>query len=160
MKKLGLYQGKTALLDALDYQKAIKLTWSFDGRYVSHSTWDGKQKRSKKLYLHHFLLGNHKNLTIDHINGNPLDNRRSNLRICNYRQNGFNSKKAKNKSSNFKGVSWAKLRNKWLAHITTAPYKVSYIGYFEQEHHAAMAVDLWSKELYGEYANLNFNPIN
>ena len=54
---------------------------------------------------------------VDHINRNPLDNRRSNLRICTQQDNAKNKSKYKNNNSGFKGVYFLKTYYYWVAEI-------------------------------------------
>lgn len=93
---------------------------------------------------------------VDHINGNKLNNRRVNLRITDKLGNAWN-RKAVNKTSPFKGVSFCKTHKKWLSKITCD--KVSYsLGSFKDEYGAALAYDVAARELYGPFAWLNFHP--
>lgn len=95
-------------------------------------------------------------LVVDHINGNPLDNRRCNLRICTQSENSANKKMYNNKSSVYKGVSWYKTYNKWRCSIGFKRQLI-FIGYYDNEEDAAKAYDEKAKELFGEYALLNFS---
>lgn len=96
---------------------------------------------------------------VDHINSNPLDNRKSNLRIVTRQQNNWNASKTKVKnniktSSKYKGVYWAGNDNKWRVEITK-DCKRYRMGYFKNEEDAARAYNLKASELFGEYAKLN-----
>ena len=88
-------------------------------------------------------------MDVDHKNGDPLDNRRKNLRVCTHRQNCQGRRPNKNCLSKYKGVSWFK--GKWTAMINQ-----KYLGRFDNEINAAKAYDEKAKELYGEYAYINF----
>ncbi len=90
----------------------------------------------------------------DHINGDGLDNRRSNLRIASPSQNVMNQKKRTKTSSKFKGCYLEKSTNKWVARITVN-YKNIIIGRFKDELKASFAYDEKAKELFGEFAKLN-----
>ena len=68
---------------------------------------------------------------IDHINGNPSDNRISNLRLVNQSQNMQNTNKWKTNTSGYKGVTWAKDKNKWVAQIWKN-HKRHYLGSFDE----------------------------
>lgn len=109
--------------------------------------------------MHTLLMSPPKGMCVDHINGNGLDNRYENLRVCTHLQNLQNRRKIKNTTSRYIGVHWNKKRSTWVAFVS---YKdeAKWLGDFKTEHHAAMAYDIWAKELKGEYANLNFSKIN
>lgn len=95
---------------------------------------------------------------IDHINGNPTDNRIENLRECSQEENARNRKKPKTyakKSSNFKGVCYQKSLDKWVAHIKVNA-KSLHLGYFNDEGDAAMAYDNAARLYFGVYARSNF----
>lgn len=89
---------------------------------------------------------------VDHVNGNPLDNRVNNLRICTHQQNMLN--RAKGRGA-FKGVYFDKSREKWCAQITVNG-KTKTIGRYLNEIEAAIAYDSFAKKLHGEFARLNF----
>lgn len=104
------YGKQIVLLDDKDYDKVIK------EKYSLSVTWDktiknfyvaftAKPKDSSSRLLHRYLLNPSKGLTVDHINRNPLDNRRCNLRICTHNTSGK------------VGVSYNKNINKCIAYI-------------------------------------------
>lgn len=99
--------------------------------------------------------GKHPTADVDHINGNPLDNRIVNLRHATRSQNMANSKSARGSSSHYLGVSFDKSRGKWAAELTTR-YKKRHIGRYADEEEAARAYDKVALETHGPYARLNF----
>lgn len=104
-----------------------------------------------------FLLETPKGMMVDHIDRNPLNNRRNNLRIATNGQNSRNVPKTSAKrSSVYKGVSWHKRKNKWIASCAINS-RNKFLGYFNDEIEAAKAYDLSAKELHGEFANTNFH---
>jgi len=105
---------------------------------------------------------------IDHIDGNGLNNRRSNLRVATQSQNSANQGKINgNFSSKYKGVCWDKSKQNWMSYIGSTygsagksiKTKREYLGRFKNEEDAARAYDKRARELWGDYAHLNF-PIN
>src|ERR1700745_3514525 len=109
MQEIPLTQGKVALVDDEDYELVAQYKWH------AHVTWDKKwyaKTHSGKLTMHKFLLNPPSDMEVDHVNGDGLDNRRQNLRICNSTQNKGNMRKQDGRSSIYKGVSWDKSRNK------------------------------------------------
>lgn len=93
---------------------------------------------------------------IDHINGDTTDNRICNLRDATNQQNQYNSKVI-NKSSKFKGVHFESFTNKWKVQIRINKKQVT-IGRYKTEVEAAKAYDSKAKEVFGEFARLNFGP--
>jgi len=142
--------GYETLIDHEDYEKIKQHTWvrRSDGYFISIIG-------GKTIRLHRFLLQPDLREEVDHINGIPFDNRKANLRICTRRENGYNVKKCKSKtSSKYKGVCLR--RNKvWFAYIVYKDKQYS-LGYYETEEEAGRKYDEKAVELFGEFANLNF----
>jgi hypothetical protein len=145
MRALQLSQNKVAWVDDEDYPKVKDSKWFYNNGYaMSKST-------GERVLLHRFLTNCPKGMQVDHKDGDPLNNRRDNIRICTLAENNRNKKKGKG-TSKYKGVAWDKWTNKWLAHI-----KNIHIGRFDEEIEAAEAYDLKAKEVFGEYARPNFS---
>jgi len=110
--------------------------------------------QGKTIYLHRILMGCPKYKTVDHINGNTLDNREENLRICTHQENHFNRAANSNGSSKYKGVCWNKASRKWQAQIKKD--KVNHtIGQYAKEEDAAKAYNEKARAFFGKYAYLN-----
>jgi hypothetical protein len=157
-RKIPLTQGQTAIVDAEDYKKLAKYKWfaakegrSYYARRKRKSTDVGWGRCNVKM--HREILEVPAGKFIDHINHNGLDNRRANLRIVTQEQNMWN--KRKNYNTRYKGVSWLKRNSKWQVKIGYKNKRI-FIGYFDDEESAAKAYDAKARELFGEYAALNF----
>jgi hypothetical protein len=140
------------IIDAEDYQKFVK-NYSFslhpDGYVQYSSTKDGLCNK----YLHRVIMGDPDCKMIDHINVNPLDNRRENLRIATNQQNQYNTNKYKSNTSGFKGVSFKKQNQKFRAQIQIND-KRKHLGYFAT---AAAAHECYKKaavKYHGEFARV------
>ena len=90
--------------------------------------------------------------TIDHINGDKLDNRIENLRAATVGQNQHNRKTNANNTSGYKGVGWSKAQKKWVARITLERKNI-HLGYFANVEEAAEVVRKAREELHGSFAN-------
>ena len=90
-------------------------------------------------------------MVVDHINGNPMDNRCKNLRICTQAQNSLNNHGAKTGSkSGHKGVYWHKASEKWCAEVVSEGKK-HYLGLFKNKLDAAEAYNNKAKELHDSF---------
>ena len=102
--------------------------------------------------LHRLLLSPPDGYEVDHINGNSLDNRRCNLRLCTRQQNNGNQRPRRH-SSIYKGVYWNKEHQKWQAKITVN-YRNIDLGRYKDEEAAAEAYAKAARRHFGEFACL------
>lgn len=155
MVKIDLGNNQFALVDYEDYEYLNELKWHIykNGNHLYAKSSFYVNKKQKNILMHRLILEPN-GKCIDHINGNGLDNRKCNLRICERHQNALNRKKNINNSSGFKGVSWFKAAKKWRAQIQ---YKkiVYYLGSYEKRIDAARAYNEAAIKFHGEFANLN-----
>jgi hypothetical protein len=139
-----------ATVDDSDYEEVSKYRWYAFGH--GRNVYAATSKNGRMVYMHRMLMRPRKGYVVDHIDGNGLNNRRCNLRVCTPAQNLIN-KAPRGGTSRFTGVYRAK--KKWLAHVTHRG-KYYYLGVFDDEVEAAKARDRKAYELHGEYAYLNF----
>ena len=104
--------------------------------------------------MHLIIMGEAYGLEVDHINGNKLDNQKSNLRFVTHMQNLHNRKPSRESSSKYKGVSWNAWHKRWLAKICNN-YTSIFLGYFKSEEDAALAYNKAALKYHEEYARLN-----
>lgn len=154
MKQIPLSNGKYALVDDEDYPALSQYKWYFHHEgYAVRSFRKGT--RIKQISMHRFLTNPPKGRQVDHINGNRLDNRRTNLRICTSKENGRNRTKRLGSSSSYKGVYRHRRWDRWDVAVGSGKTRI-WLGGFNNEHHAALVYDLWAVDLYGEFAKTNF----
>jgi hypothetical protein len=106
---------------------------------------NGKQI-CKQYLIHNIIMNTPSNMVTDHIDGNGLNNTKSNLRICTHRQNLHNIKRKG--TSKYPGVSWYKNSNKWRATIRING-KVKHLGLFTDEREAAKSYEKALREKIG-----------
>lgn len=136
-----------AIIDACDADKVKGYKWFMDK--------NGYVRSSKlKTTLHRHLLGATKDKDIDHINHNPLDNRRCNLRVCDRSQNNMNRTRRSRGAARFKGIYWSKRMNKWHVRVWLNK-KAKHIGFFDSLEDAIKARMRSERIHYGEYACRN-----
>jgi len=114
---------------------------------------DGKCYRAHRLA---FLVAHgHLPKELDHINGDPSDNRIANLREATRRENKRNSGKYSNNKSGFKGVCWHKSRGKWRADAQDANGKQIHLGLFTTPEAASAAYNDFAMKLHGDFFRQN-----
>lgn len=146
-KRIQLTKGKFALVDDEDVQRINKFRWhtQSDGCYAIRSIFGGKVK----IRMHREILNlKDDELKVDHINGNSLDNRKCNLRICTSSENSKNKINSQFRQSKYKGVS--RLKRKWRAQIHINNVKI-YLGTFNTEYDASIAYRKASEKYHKEY---------
>jgi len=112
---------------------------------------------SDKTYLHHMLIGNHKGMEVDHIDGNRMNNRRDNLRVCTHQQNQCNQSLQRNNTSGVAGVSYHSARKKFIARIKASQHGI-HLGYYLTLLEATQARNEAMRLMFGEYARMNDVP--
>jgi hypothetical protein len=152
MAEILLTKGLKTLVDDNLYEYLSKYKW-----YAQKTGYKTFVARNKHLLMHRLIMNVTPDKEIDHVNGNTLDNRINNLRVCSHSQNMLNRHKfnIKNTTSIFKGVHFRYCNNKYCARIGFNNKRIV-IGCFENEVDAAIAYDLKAKELFGDFALLNF----
>jgi hypothetical protein len=159
--RVPLTQGKFALVDAEDAERVMQFKWFalnkggwwYAGRQRREPrTIRGQPGKSYTLYLHRFLLDAPDGTDVDHINGDGLDNRRANLRICTHAENSYNARVTRSRAG-YKGVRADGTR--WRAAIHQHGREIS-LGSHATPEEAARAYDRAATEIFGVYALLNF----
>lgn len=157
-KKMPLSQGKFTIVDDADYEWLNQWKWSLivvKVRFFSARRDFYKNGKRKGVAMSRLIMNFPKNKFVDHINGDSLDNRRSNLRIVTRNQNAQNRrKKIKSTTSKYKGVHKRSQYNYWLSFIHVNGKKIP-LGKFMSEKKAAIAYNKAALEHHGEYACLN-----
>jgi len=149
-----LRDGETCLVDEQDYEEINEYKWianhvSLEGtrkNYYAH----GLKAEAGCISMHRWLMKPPPEMIIDHKDGNGWNNQRSNLRICDYSQNGANM--IREFKWGYRGV-W-KNGNGWGARITIRGKRIQ-LGTFEHKLDAAMAWDRAAIEGWGEFARTN-----
>lgn len=155
MPKLSLTRGFSTLIDSDDFERFG------DWRWIARIARNKRReyvyamccRNGKVIHMHRLIAGAKDGELVDHINGDTLDNRKCNLRICTHKQNRRNEGLSSDNTSGFKGVT--KAGNKWRAQIC-ADYQVRYLGQYATREEAARVYDAAAVKHHGEFARLNF----
>ncbi len=151
--KIPITQGKFVLIDDQDYEIVSKYKWYFDlGKYASANSPMVHGKRGRTIRMHRLVMNAPEGMEIDHINGDGLDNRKSNLRCCTHAENIHNAKMRKDNTSGYFGVK----RNgkNWCAVIHINMKKIN-LGTYKTKEEAAVAYNEAAYKYHGDFAKLN-----
>ena len=160
MRRLRLSQGRYAFVDDRLYQKLRQYTWYEVKRertsYAAHCY--GTLKKHHVIYMHQMiydLLGRRRPVSIDHRDGNGLNNQSGNLRNATKRQQQFNRRGWQRSTSGYIGVNFDKRTGRWLARIRING-RCKNLGRYDTETQAAEVRDRYARKHYGRFARLNF----
>lgn len=148
MTEIPLSDGSIAIVDDEDAHLS-RFRWHHVGQYALRHEETPSGRRS--IYMHREILQPGTSL-VDHVNGDGLDNRRTNLRACSRAENNRHRRSAEGSSSRFVGVVWNRRLRKWTAQI-----RGRHLGVFKVEEEAARAYDAAARRAYGDFASVNLN---
>lgn len=172
MREIKLTKGYIALVDDEDYDVLSKYKWQANDsdKNITYATRSGRDKDNRRITvsMHRQILSiSDPKVFVDHINGNGLDNQKTNLRLATNAQNVTNRRSAKGSSSQYLGVhfwlekSYYKSKvyfyERWRAQIKKDGKSIS-LGTYKTEIEAAKAYNEAAVKLHGEFANLNVFP--
>lgn len=155
---IPLRDNRVTAIDKADGTLTQGFNWKLFGNGYVAAT-----RGEMMLYLHRLIAGAGTRELVDHIDMDPLNNRTSNLRIATKSQNGANrpdrgaDRRRVNGTSLFKGVSWRKHRDCWVAYVHSMGVTKN-LGCYEYENDAARAYNQGALEAWGEFARLNDVP--
>jgi hypothetical protein len=148
MKRLEVKPGFLLIYDAEDEAVALSRRWHVSGSYVVHKPFG-----RKRAFFHNLVMHTPDGYVVDHINGDKLDCRKQNLRICFSAENARNRKLNKNNTSGFKGVSRVS-KNRWRASLRINGSDIRGSLYSDPAM-AAKEYDLMSRAWHGEFGRVN-----
>lgn len=154
MPSIFTKNGYEILVDQIDFDEFSKHAWQINQRGYAYRKMkiDGRYKNVRMhRYVMGVLLGDPRE--VDHIDGNRLNNQRSNLRICSHGENMYNYKKPVTNTSGFKGVKPAKANGRWRADIRING-KQTTLGTFDDPETAYAAYCEAAARHRGEFASL------
>ncbi len=147
---IPLTKGKVAIVDEADAEMLSQYRWCYlnVGYAARHERIDGKDRT---ILMHRFLLCASSDQLVDHINGNGLDNRRVNIRLCTKADNQRNQRRNNKNTTGYKGVSFDKARGKYSASIQVFGTQI-HLGRFSTAEEASMAYEDAARQHHGEFA--------
>ena len=148
---IPLTKGKWALIDESDYELVKDNLWHELNKYACHDVKDGQ------VFMHQVICPCEPGSMPDHINGDKLDNRRSNLRTVTKAQNAWNAKISRRNTSGYKGVKQHS-KGGWQADIMCNGEK-KYLGLFPSKDDAIAARSAAERRLFGEYRRSEQCPL-
>jgi hypothetical protein len=159
MKEIALTNGYVTTVDNEDYDRIFAVCKKWNAKVSRHTVYAcGARKVNGKFVfvsMHRIVMNvSSPDVIVDHIDGNGLNNKKSNLRTVTPAQNCANMRKWKTSGSIYKGV-WENSPGRWRAGISFKNKTIS-LGTYDTELEAAIAYDKKARELFGEFAHTNF----
>lgn len=139
------------LVDDDDYNRLLTYRWWINPQgYVWTRDYTNGWRNPKNILLHRLLMSAPRNLTVDHIDRNPLNNQKVNLRLATYSEQNMNTKTRSDNTSGHRGVYWEKRRNCWRVCIHNNNKQI-HIGQFKVKQDAIDAYEKRAREIYGKF---------
>jgi hypothetical protein len=155
MNTIPLTKGYSALVDDEDYDRIASFKWYVSlqktSTYANRDTCESGKRTT--VSMHRFIMQPPKGMRVDHINGDGLDNRKANIRVCTPGENLCNQRRIRGLSA-FKGVSYWTHGLRWRAQICVDGRRI-FLGSFPDEPSAATAYDAAALFYHGEFACTN-----
>lgn len=164
MARVSLGHGASAVVDDEDLRLVSPFPWHLlrsprpERSYARGWVLEGGSRN--KVLMHRFILGITGGLDVDHINGDGLDNRRENLRVCTRAENNANQRPVykhggdAKRQSRYRGVCWQEDAHKWRARIKVDG-RCIHLGLFCSEDEAARTYDVAAASAWGAFATTN-----
>lgn len=144
MKLIPLTQNKFAEVDDIDYPILNKYKWYAKKDKMTYYAGTG----AKTILMHNFIMNNK---SIDHIDGNGLNNQRNNLRIVTNQQNCMNRSPYKGKIT--KGVNWHNRDQRWFSVIRFNGHNI-WLGFSNTRKEAQEVYNAAAIKYFGQFAHI------
>lgn len=150
MKTIPLTQGKHAIVDDSDYDWLVTRKWHMHSRYAGR--WEVGSGGRTLFMMHRAITNCPSGMVVDHINGDPLDNRRCNLRVCTTAEN--NANQVGWGTTGYRGV---RIRGAWYYSQVYKAGKFQGLGTYRTKEEAAVAYDRAALYVWGDAAHRKLN---
>lgn len=158
MKLIYIKPGFSVKVDDTDFNLLSQWKWHLTSKgYAARRIYikgNGYKQKTRIVLMHREILSACVGTQVDHTNGDKLDNRRINIRLCSASQNQSNRGVQNNNTSGYKGVSWHKQNGLWDVLIWVNKQRIR-VGLFKDKLEAAMAYNRAAEQYHGEFARLN-----
>jgi hypothetical protein len=152
---IRLSRGLFSLIDVEDLERvSLHKWWARSRRTIAPTFYAVTKIEGKSTYLHRFVMGAPRGIQVDHRNLDPLDCRKENLRLATHSQNCQNRNSSQAAPAGFKGVIPTE-SGRFASRIELNNKKI-WLGTFSTAEQAARAYDAKARELFGDFARLNF----